>query len=120
MPMFTVTNALDDARVHYGDIWQRKNLVLVTASENDPTTSAYIASIAMAASRLATADAAVIVTGDAIAGIPSPAVIIADRWGEIYDVISTGRAVDLPSADEILDGLEYVQNECPECQGEAR
>ena len=120
MPMFTVTNAVDGARVHYGDIWQRKNLVLVTASESDSTAAAYTASIVAAAPRLASADATVIVTWNVVAGIPSPAVVVADRWGEIYYIINSGRAADLPSPDELLEWVGYVQNECPECQGEAR
>src|SRR5688572_26622799 len=55
MPMFTVTNAVDGARIYYGDIWQRKNVVLVTASESDPTAAAYTTSIIAAAPRLASA-----------------------------------------------------------------
>ena len=120
MPMFTVTNAVDSHRIHYGDIWQRKNLVLVITSESDPTSAAYAETIIAAAPRLASVDTVVIVTRDAIAGIQSPAVVIADRWGEIYYVTHTARAADLPSPDDILEWLEYVQNQCPECQGEAR
>ena len=39
LPMFTVTNAVDGAMVRYQDVWQRKNLLLVMAPENDRMTS---------------------------------------------------------------------------------
>ena len=120
MPMFTVTNAVDGARIHYGDIWQRKNLVLVITQENDSTAAGYAATIIAAAPRLASADTVVIVTHDTVAGIHSPAVVVADRWGEIYSVTNTSRAADLPPPDEIIEWVNYVQNECPECQGETR
>jgi hypothetical protein len=42
-------------------------------------------------------------------------VLIADRWGEVQ-VVHAGA----PDVDDILAWLEYVQQRCPECEGEAR
>ena len=120
LPMFTVTNAIDGALVRYQDVWQRKNLLLVMAPENDPTAAEYRKALIEAATTLAAEDTTFVVTSNTIPGIPSPGVVVADRWGEIYYVKSAGRAADLPTLDDLAEWLRYVQNECPECQGEAR
>ena len=120
LPMFTVTNALDGALVRYQDVWQRRNLVLALVPDNDPTGTAYTKPLIEAASTLGTHDTTLIVTSDPIPGIPSPGVVVADRWGEIYYVTGAARAVDLPTPDDLAEWLCYVQRECPECQGEAR
>jgi hypothetical protein len=118
--MFTVTNAIDGALLHYQDVWQRRNLVLVLAAENDPTAAEYTKALIEAVPSLPANDTTFVVTSDAIRGIPSPGVVIADRWGEIYYVKGAGRAADLPTPSALGEWLRYVQNECPECQGEAR
>ena len=120
LPMFTVTNAVDGALVRYQDVWQRKNLLLVMAPENDPTAAGYRKALIDAATTLAAEDTTFVVTSNTIPGIPSPGVVVADRWGEIYYVKSAGRAANLPTPDDLAEWLRYVQNECPECQGEAR
>jgi hypothetical protein len=40
--------------------------------------------------------------------------------GEVYYVKSASRASELPGPDELMEWVQYVRNECPECQGEAR
>ena len=120
LPMFSVINAVDGALVRYQDVWQRRNLLLVIAPENDPTAAGYTKAFLEAAPTLPANDTTVVVTSSTIPGIPSPGVVVADRWGEIYYVKSAGRAADLPTPDDLAEWLRYVQNECPECQGEAR
>jgi hypothetical protein len=120
MPMFTATNFADGTPVDYQDIWQRKNLVLATVPEGDPTMAAYAASLSMLAAALAAQDTVLIVTTTPIAGIPSPGVVVADRWGEVYYVKSASRASDLPEPAALMEWVQHVRNECPECQGEAR
>jgi hypothetical protein len=120
MPMFTATNLADTTRVDYQDVWQRKNLVLATLAEDDPTATAYAASLSVLTASLDSLDAALIVTTTRIAGIPTPGVVVADRWGEVYYVKSASRASELPGPDELMEWVQYVRNECPECQGEAR
>ena len=120
VPMFTVTNALDGIVVGYQDVWQRRNLVLVMVPDNDSTGTAYTKSLIDAAPTLAADDTVFVVTSNPIPGIPSPGVVVADRWGEIYYLKGAGRAVDLPTPGDLAGWLRYVQSECPECQGEAR
>jgi hypothetical protein len=120
LPMFTVTDAVDGALVRYQDIWQRRNLVLVMVPENDPTGAEYTKPLIEAACALAANDTTLVVTSNTIPGIPSPGVVVADRWGEIYYVKSAGRAADLPTPTDLDQWVRYVQSECPECQGEAR
>ena len=120
LPMFTVTNAVDGALVRYHDVWQRKNLLLVMAPENDPTAAGYSTALVEASATVAVENTTLVVTSDTIPGIPSPGVVVADRWGEIYYVKGAGRTADLPTPHELTEWLRYVENECPECQGEAR
>ena len=118
--MFTVTNAIDGGLIHYRDVWQRRNLLLVMAPENDPTAAGYAKAVIEGSTIVADEDTALVVTSDAIPGIPSPGVVVADRWGEIYYLQSADRTGDLPTPHELAEWLRYVRNECPECQGEAR
>jgi hypothetical protein len=118
MPMFTAAGA-DGTAVRYEDIWQRKNLLLVSLPEDDPASRAYVQSFAVIEPELAMYDAALIVT-TGIEGIPSPGVVVADRWGEVYYVQNADRASRLPTPNELMEWLRYVRNECPECQGETR
>ena len=119
MPMFTASSR-DGATVDYRDIWQRKNLLLVSLRPDDPTAAAYATSLSLVEPRLAEYDSAVIVTTTHIDGVPSPGVVVADRWGEVYYIQAADRASQLPVPDELLDWLRYVQIQCPECQGETQ
>ena len=59
-------------------------------------------------------------TQDGVPGIPSPGVIVADRWGEVAYVVATSAVADLPPPQELIDWLAYVQTQCPECEGEVK
>jgi hypothetical protein len=120
MQMFTATNTVDGATVDYRDLWQRKNLLLVSVPQDDPTGSMYRESLVSRAADLRAHDTAFIFTTDAIAGVPSPGVVVADRWGEIGYVEAAPTAAELPGPDDLVDWLRYVQSQCPECQGETR
>ena len=120
MPMFTATNRADGTAVDYRDVWQRKNLVLVTLADEDPTANSYEGSLSTSQREFASQDTCLIVTASQIEGIPAPAVVVADRWGEVYHVTSANRASELPGPDEVMEWVRYVRNECPECQGETR
>jgi hypothetical protein len=43
----------------------------------------------------------------------SPAVVDADRWGEIVNVATTSRVNDLTSLEELLDWLDYWRGGVP-------
>lgn len=119
MPMFTAA-AADGTVVRYEDIWQRKNLLLICLPDDDPTASTYAPSLSVLEPGLAAYDAALLITTTRIEGVASPAVVVADRWGEVYYVQGADRASDLPAPDELIDWLRFVRHECPECQGETR
>jgi hypothetical protein len=120
MPMFTVTNRVDGTSVEYQQVWQRKTLLLVSVSPEDPTVDAYLESLLSHAPALRELTTALIVTDDAVPGIPQPGVVVADRWGEVYYLKEAADTAALPGPDELIEWLRFVQNECPECQGETR
>ena len=119
MPMFTARN-VDGTLVRYDDIWQRKNLLLVSLPPDDPTAAAYAMSLSVLEPDLAAHDAVLLVTTTPVDGAPSPGVVVADRWGEVYYVQEADCAAGLTAPHELIDWLRFVRNECPECQGETR
>ena len=119
VPHFDIAT-IDGRRVRYGDIWQRRELVLVAVDRRDSDWQPYVRSIG---ERFADRDgtgAALVVTADQVPGIQPPAVVVADRWGEVHFAAHSPHAAELPGADELRDWLEHVQQKCPECEGEAR
>ena len=119
VPHFAVTT-LTGNTVRYVDVWQQHPLVLVvlppTAAEED---AEYLARLHEHADTLSTQGAAIVVTRDAIPGLPAPAVVIADRWGEIVSMTTADFAA-LPGGTAIAEWLQYLEHRCPECEGEAR
>jgi hypothetical protein len=110
---------IDDIRVNYADLWQKKNLALLCLSEDDsPEAQTYIQQLREALPALAVHDAVVVVTTNAIDGMPLPGCAVADRWGQMQWVASATRVVDLPSPREIAAWLQFVEIQCPECEGE--
>jgi hypothetical protein len=71
-------------------------------------------------SELTQDDSVFVITPDHVDGLPSPGVVVADRWGEIQYVTDASGVDDLPSPQEIIEWLQHVQSQCPECQGEAK
>ena len=53
--------------------------------------------------------------GEAGAQGPQAGLIIADRWGEIYETFRAGGGHDLPSEDEVLKNVRFIEIQCPEC-----
>lgn len=120
VPHFDVTT-LDGSRATYSAIWQRKNLVLLVLPAPDaPDAHLLVPSFASRAPDLADCDAVVIITADRISGAIAPAILIADRWGEIRFVDAPATIAGLPSVDTVVERLRSVDHECPECQGEVR
>lgn len=108
----------------YDDIWQRRNLVLVSLAgervDHDHDAAAYAADLAARDAAFQEFETTVVVTRESVPGLPSPAVLVADRWGEIVFVESADRVASLPRAADLLDWLRFVAHACPECEGEAR
>jgi hypothetical protein len=120
MPMFTVTNSLDGRAFAYEDVWQRKILVLVTIPRDDATGAGYVERLLEAATDLRSVDVQIVVTNDGVSELPFPGVTIADRWGEIAFVHGVKHVDELPSPDDVVEWVTFVQMQCPECQGETR
>jgi hypothetical protein len=48
-------------------------------------------------------------------GLPAMAVYITDRFGEVFAVFRESEKQAMPSVEEILGWLEFVNSQCPEC-----
>jgi hypothetical protein len=122
VPHFAVTR-LDGTAVRYSDLWQHRNLVLVLVPRDAAKQSAFGSHRdphARFAAAVRDLGGELVVTSDEVPGAPVPGVIVADRWGEIYAVAAESSAGGLLEPAAILEWLEHIQLECPECQGEAR
>ena len=49
------------------------------------------------------------------AGKPRAAIYVTDRFGEVFGLYRTRDGADLPSLEEIVHMLEFVNSQCPEC-----
>ena len=119
VPHFTIA-AMDGATVAYSDIWQRKNLVLVLLPAESTASTKFIDQLTAKMSELTGDDSACVITRDRVSGVPSPGIVVADRWGEIHQVADGNTVDDLPGPDDVIEWLRYVQHQCPECEGEAK
>lgn len=121
VPHFDVSD-FDGEFVRYQDIWQRSNLLLVCLGGADTAASSrYRDALAGRNDDLTRHETRVVVTGDSIPGLPSPSVVIADRWGEVHHVATSDEALaGLPPPDALIEWLRFVQIRCPECEGEWR
>jgi hypothetical protein len=118
VPRFEIIT-IDDITVKYADLWQKKNLALVCLSEDSsPDARTYIQQLRKALPVLAAHDAVVVVTTMPVEGMPLLGCAVADRWGEMQWVASAGGVGDLPSAREIAAWLQFIEIQCPECEGE--
>lgn len=119
-----VVRSIDGTTFSYGDIWQRRNLLLIAlASEAGAPAgdeSAYITELLARGETFQEYNTEVVITRDAVAGLRSPALLIADRWGEIVMVDRVDATAGLPKVEEIVEWLRFVAHACPECEGEAR
>jgi hypothetical protein len=118
---FTVTDVRRGPVNYASDVWQKRGLVLIALPpESSPDEARFLARVAALDDSFTAADAASIVTRDSVAGLPPYGVLIADRWGEIAFTRFSTSLTALPGADDLLEWIEYVQRQCPECQGEVR
>ncbi len=49
-------------------------------------------------------------------GRPAPALYVTDRYGEVFGAFRTAAGQPLPAFDEVLNWLEFVNSQCPECE----
>ena len=119
VPHFEITT-LEGVTVRYASLWQRTNLVLVILPlASDPDTH-YVRGLRAQGAEFLARNAACVVTTDTLNGLPTPAALVADRWGEIAHVWAGRDVSELPSPEELLDWVDHLELRCPECEGEAR
>ncbi len=120
VPHFAV-RSLEGEPFTYSTIWQHKNLLLVTIPTIDSeSTRAYAADVTTRVREFDDQDLECVITRDVVPGIVAPAVVVADRWGEIVFAVETSDVADLPAPQELMEWLNYVSNQGPECEGEAK
>lgn len=120
LPHFAAAT-LDGRSFRYGDIWQRKNLVLIVLPLGDSSASRErLADWRAAAIRTSGDDTEWVVTSDEVPGVGRPGIVVADKWGETQFVQSSPSVADLPVGDELAEWIQFVRHQCPECQGEAK
>lgn len=125
VPHFVVRR-LDGTTFSYGDIWQRRNLLLVSlgaqadARAQEMIEAAFIASLLAHDDTLREYESEVVITRDVVDGLPPPSVLVADRWGEIVAIEHASDITLLPEVANILERLRFVAHACPECEAEAR
>lgn len=49
-------------------------------------------------------------------GRPAPAIYVTDRYGEVFGSYRTACGQTLPSWQEILSWLAFINSQCPECE----
>jgi hypothetical protein len=119
VPHFDVTT-VDGHHVRYDDVWQRRNLVLVLISPQEREDGArYASQLQARRDEFEREETTVVVTSDAVPKLPTPAALVADRWGEILylQTASGDRTSRLPDVDvdELLSWVHFAEIQCPEC-----
>ena len=119
-PHFEVTT-LDGERFHFGIVWQRRNLVLVTLPDSDSDASRnYVSELSDRISQFTAQNTELVMTREQVPGIPHPGALVADKWGEIIYVCAATDVAGLPSAENLTEWVRYVETKCPECEGEVK
>ncbi|MGE3177836.1 MAG: hypothetical protein AB7O32_10215, partial [Vicinamibacterales bacterium] len=90
----------------YSTIWQRKNLLLVLLPPSGGDGD-YVAELDGRAEAFQQLDAECVITRGHIPGLHPPAVLLADRWGEVVHVAPAPEPV---RAEVLLEWLEYIQH----------
>ena len=120
VPHFEV-RTVEGEPFRYSTIWQHKNLLLLTIPTRDSaSTNTYASEVTARLREFNDHDLECVITQDKIPGISAPAVVLADRWGEVVFAAETSDVADLPAPEELVEWVNYVMNRCPECEGEAR
>ena len=86
VPHFAVATAEGEV-IRYSTLWQTRNLVLVTVPPG--AHERYVSALHDHAEQFLDLETACIVTATRIAGVPTPGVIVADRWGEIVHIAAS-------------------------------
>jgi hypothetical protein len=120
VPHFRVADVNGHGVDYAKRVWQRRNLLLVRLPAASSDETAFLAALDGYASVLSATDTDLLVTRDPVQGMPRCGIVVADRWGEIVAIHHADDVAMLPSPAELVEWADYVQRQCPECQGEAR
>lgn len=52
---------------------------------------------------------------DRVEARDGPVVLVADRYGQLYEILPAGRDHTLPTPGELEAWLQYLATQCPEC-----
>jgi len=105
----------------YSSIWQRKNLLLVSLPALDADSiEDYVTELSTRVQHLGDQGLEYVITRDVIPALSSSAVLVADRWGEIVYTVADSVVADMPAPEDVLEWVKYLNNRCPECEGEAK
>ena len=120
VPQFEV-RTVAGAPVSYSTIWQHRNLLLVVVPPLDSeSTRAYAADLTDRLREFGDQDVDTVITRDPVPGISAPAVVIADRWGEIVVATEASDVAGLPTPEDLIEWVRYTLSKCPECEGETK
>lgn len=114
---------IDGTVFAYGDVWQQRNLVLVSLPADEARQESgqrYAAGLAAQAGVFDECEAVLVVTDTPVDGVPVPGVVVADRWGEVTAIAAAQDVASLPGVEQVLTWLRAVVHACPECEGEVR
>lgn len=116
VPHFDVLT-IDGQRVRYREFWQHRNLVFVSVDiESHPEHQQYAANWLARRDEFTAAETVLVISSESVAGLPTPGVIVADRWGEIIHVVRPAEpGASMPNADDLLEWVNFVRIQCPEC-----
>jgi peroxiredoxin len=116
VPHFDVLT-VDGQRVRYTEFWQHQNLVFVSLDlQSHPEHRQYAANLRARRDEFSGEETVLVISSEAVGGLPSPGVIVADKWGEIVHVFRPDEpGASMPDADDLLDWVHFVRIQCPEC-----
>ena len=103
----------------YSTIWQRRNLLLVLLPKSS-SDAGYISDLRAYESEFRSLDTECVIARDEVPWLRGPAVLLADRWGEVIHITAASESARSPAAYDLLPWLQYIENRCPECEGEAK
>ena len=76
---------VDGQTFSYAAIWQHKQLVLVVVSTSQADAS-YVSALSARASEFSALETECVMTRENVTGLRTPAVVVADRWGEVVHI----------------------------------
>jgi hypothetical protein len=108
---------LEGGTLRYADLWQKSNLVLLVLPRGAAAEGlAYLSDLRERLAAAGAGDTAAAAVHGPVEGLPDPAVILSDRWGEVIDIQPIGDgAANWPAPGDVVDWVDFIRRRCPEC-----